>query len=150
MQTLKYLCVFLSISVPKVLISHLRITPSCNRSSISRDKKVFTFCQNGQCCSTSPLLFHDENCKEELLYQESEIGECAQFKFDFYNKIEGNVTYAEMDVQLLFKDGSVSVCRFYNHTNLDGNDTNRPKFLDFGCQTPRGMFFVSSQHFRYF
>ena len=71
----------LSISDPKVLMSQMQIKTRCEGGSKSRDKKVFTFCQNGQCCSTSPLLFLNENCKEKNFYETTEIGECAQFKF---------------------------------------------------------------------
>ena len=126
-------------------MTHLKIKTTCDEGSKSRDKNVFTFCQDGQCCSTSPLLFHDENCKEELLYQESEIGECAQFKFDFYNEIEGNVTYTdlppEMDISLLFKDDSITECTIVNDNKLDVNEANEPTFLDFSCNFPHGMFF---------
>ena len=78
------------------------------------------------------------------LYQGTEIGECAQFKFGFYGlgKIEGNVTYAdlppEMDINVLFRDGSVTVCTM-NDTKLDGNVANEPKFLDFVCKEPKGI-----------
>ena len=72
---------FFTVLDPKVLMSYLQIKTSCDRGSKSRDKKVFTFCQNGHCCSTSPLRFQNENCKENHLYHDSEIGECAQFKF---------------------------------------------------------------------
>ena len=126
-------------------MTHLKIKTTCDEGSKSRDKNVFTFCQDGQCCSTSPLLFHDENCKEELLFQESEIGECAQFKFNFYNKIEGNVTYTdlppEMDISLLFKDDSITECTIVNDNKLDVNEANEPTFLDFSCNAPHGMFF---------
>ena len=126
-------------------MSHLKIKTTCDEGSKSRDKNVFTFCQDGQCCSTSPLLFHDENCKEELLYQESEIGECAQFKFDFYNEIEGNVTYTdlppEMDISLLFKDDSITECTIVNDNKLDVNEANEPTFLDFSCNDPHGKYF---------
>ena len=70
---------------PMVLMSHLLIKTTCDRGSKSRDKKVFTFCQDGQCCSTSPLPFQNENCNEEHFYQGTEIGECTQFKFGFDN-----------------------------------------------------------------
>ena len=126
-------------------MSHLKIKTTCDEGSKSRDKNVFTFCQDGQCCSTSPLLFHDENCKEELLFQESEIGECAQFKFDFYNEIEGNVTYTdlppEMDISLLFKDDSITECTIVNDNKLDVNEANEPTFLDFSCNDPHGKYF---------
>ena len=122
-------------------MSHLRIKTTCDRGSKSRDKKVFTFCQNGQCCSTSPLPFHNKSCNEEQFYQGAEIGECALFKFAL-DKIEGSVTYAdlplEMDTQLLFKDGSVTVCTM-NDTKLDDNVANEPKFLDFVCKEPKGI-----------
>ena len=102
-------------------MSHLRIKTTCDRGSKSRDKKVFTFCQDGQCCSTSPLPFQNENCNEEHFYQGTEIGECTQFKFGFDNKIEGNVTYKDLppeeDIQLFFKDGSVTVCSIVNYSN---------------------------------
>ena len=126
-------------------MSHLLIKTTCDRGSKSRDKKVFTFCQNGHCCSTSPLRFQNENCKENHLYHDSEIGECAQFKFDFDYIIEGNVTNEdlppEMDIQLLFKDSSVSACTIVTKWNqrLDVNAANEPKFLDFVCKKPKGI-----------
>ena len=134
----------LSILDPKVLMSNLQIKTTCNGPSKSRDKNVFTFCQDGQCCSTIPLPFQNENCNKERFYQGTEIGECAQFKFGFYGsgKIEGNVTYAdlppEMDINVLFRDGSVTVCTM-NDTKLDGNVANEPKFLDFVCKEPKGI-----------
>ena len=124
-------------------MSQMQIKTSCDGGSKSRDEKVFTFCQNGQCCSTSPLLFLNENCKEKNYYETTEIGECAKFKFAFDN-IEGNVTYlgfpSHMDVKLSFKDGSRydMVCSLFDSKKLEGNVTNGPKFLNFSC---KGMFF---------
>ena len=136
----------LSILGPRVLMSHLKIKATCDGGSKSRDKNVFTFCQDGQCCSTSPLTFQNENCNKEQIYQGTEIGECAKFKFRFYTeKFEGNVTYKglppEMDINLLFKDDSVTECTIVNDNKLDVNEANGPTFLDFSCDFPHGMFF---------
>ena len=126
-------------------MSNLQIKTTCNGPSKSRDKNVFTFCQDGQCCSTSPLPFQNENCNKERFYQGTEIGECAQFKFNFYNEIEGNVTYTdlppEMDISLLFKDDSITECTIVNDNKLDVNEANEPTFLDFRCNDPHGKFF---------
>ena len=135
---------YLSILAPKVLMSRLQIKTTCDGSSKSSDKHVFTFCQDDQCCSTNPLNFQNENCNKEHFYQGTEIGECARFKFKFgyYGEIEGNVTYTdlppEMDTQLLFKDGSVTACTMLPKL-LDGNVANEPKFLDFVCKEPKGI-----------
>ena len=128
-------------------MSQLQIKTSCDGVSKLRDEKVFTFCQNDQCCSTSPLLFLNNNCKEKNYYQPTEIGECAQFKFGFakdWYKITGNVTYtgfpSHMDIKLSFKDGSRydMVCSLFDGKKLDGNVTNGPKFLNLAC---KGNFF---------
>ena len=132
----------MSISAPKRMISQLEIKTSCDGGSKSRDKKVFTFCQNGQCCSTSPLLFLNENCREKNYYETTEIGECgdAQFTQFTWDKIEGNVTYtgfpSHMDIKLLFKDGSRYdvVCSLFDGKKLDGNVANGPKFLNLACK----------------
>ena len=133
----KYSSNFWSILETKVLMSHLKIKTTCDGRTKSRDKKVFTFCQDGRCCSTSPLPIQNENCNEEHFYQGTEIGECTQFKFGFFNKIEGNVTYEdlppEVDIQLFFKDGSVTVC------TIVYGIPNELKFLDFVCKEPKGI-----------
>ena len=132
-------------------MSHLQIKTTCDGRSKSSDKHVFTFCQDGQCCSTGPLPFQNENCNKKHFYQGTEIGECALFKFefDYYNlllQIEGNVTYTdlppEMDISLLFKDDSVNDCTIVNDNKLDVNVANEPKLLDFICNTPHGKFYT--------
>ena len=135
----------LSILAPKVLMSHLQIKTTCDGRSKSSDKHVFTFCQDGQCCSTSPLTFQNENCNKKHFYQGTEIGECALFKFEFDYYIEGNVTYTdlspEMDFSLLFKDDSVTDCTIVNDNKLDVNEAIEPTFLDFSCNAPHRKFF---------
>ena len=132
-------------------MSQLQIKTSCDGGSKSRDTKVFTFCQKDQsqkdqCCSTSPLLFLNKNCKEKNYYQPIEIGECAQFKFGLVQngykitKITSNVTYtgfpSHMDIKLLFKDGSRYdvVCSLFDGKKLDGNVANGPTFLNLACK----------------
>ena len=51
---------------------------------------LFTFCQNGHCCSTGELPAQDKNCHQNNYTDE--IGDCAKFDFvsDSMQGIEHN------------------------------------------------------------
>ena len=124
----------------------LKIKTSCDRYSRSRDKKVFTFCQNNQCCSTGPIPAQNQNCQENS-YQGVEIGDCSEFKFATDNVV-GNVTYAHLPsasdgwkpewVKLVLKNDHILKCSFYGTSRMDGDDVTEPTFLNFVCK-PEGM-----------
>ena len=122
----------------------LQIKTRCTNYSTSKDEKVFTFCQNGKCCSTGAIPAQNRRCKLNN-YKSEEIGSCAKFKFvaDF---VKGNVTYHHLPsatdgwtpewVKLMLKDGAVITCSF--NGRIDGDDKTEPTFLDFDCK-PEGM-----------
>ena len=82
----------------------LKIKTSCDRYSKSRNKKVFTFCQNNQCCSTGPIPAQNQNCQENS-YQGVEIGDCSEFRFATDNVV-GKVIIekSHSEVSLLEQD----------------------------------------------
>ena len=126
----------------------LQIKTSCARYSKSKDEKIFTFCQNGSCCSTGSIPAQNKRCKLNN-YKSEDIGECAKFEFT-PDPVKGNVTYSDLAtatdgwtpewVKLLLKDGAVIKCSFDGR--IDGNDETEPTYLDFDCK-PEGKFLSS-------
>ena len=99
----------------------MQIKTDCGKYSHSKDKKTFTFCQNGRCCSTGGLPAQDERCKQNN-YQAYELGDCGKFHFDF-ESVEGNVTYHDIAsakdgwtpewIKLVLGNGAVIKCPGY-------------------------------------
>ena len=69
----------------------MQIKTSCKRSSSTKDEISFTFCQNGQCCSTGGLQGKQKRCRQNN-YQGRELRECGQFGF-VSTQVQGNTTY---------------------------------------------------------
>ena len=76
----------------------LNIKTKCTKWGFAgtADELIFTFCQNGTCCSTNPLGLPKGNaeCKDPDFYFRHQLGDCAKFDFSF-EAIHGNVTYAD-------------------------------------------------------
>ena len=129
----------------------MQIKTDCGRYSHSKDKKTFTFCQNGRCCSTGGLSAQDERCKL-YNYQASELGDCDKFHFDF-ESVEGNVTYHDIAsakdgwtpdwINLVLGNGAVIKCDGYWalggwKPHLSGAMLgDGPQFVNFHCM-PEG------------
>merc|ERR1719219_1997622 len=94
------------VNQPTQAIPKLEIKTVCRRWKWpgTADELIFTFCQNGQCCSTDPLGLPkgNANCKHPDVYLGEELGDCAKFDFSF-ETIHGNVTFA--DKTALVHDG---------------------------------------------
>ena len=88
------------------LLPDLHIKTKCTTWGFAgtADELIFTFCQNGQCCSTDPIGLPkgNANCKHPDVYLGEELGDCAMFDFSF-ETIHGNVTFA--DKTALVHDG---------------------------------------------
>ena len=103
------------------------------------DELIFTFCQNGQCCSTDPLGLPNGNaeCKNLDFYSRDELGDCAKFEFAF-ETIHGNVTFADKNAlvhdgwngqwfKLIFEDEGTITCKKLPQIGFQ----NRPDLKDY-------------------
>ena len=134
----------------------LKIKTDCGIYSHSKDKKTFTFCQNGRCCSTGGLPAQDEKCKQNIYYP-SQLGECRRFHFDF-ESVQGNVTYHDLAsasdgwtpdvVKLVLGNGNVIKCSFYESlggikTHLTGEwEGDEPTSMNFQCEPEGNVLFL--------
>ena len=130
----------------------LQIKTDCKRYSQlslhSTDKKTFTFCQNGRCCSTGVLSSQNQRCKQNN-YKASELGECGKSQFDFEN-VQGNVTWHSVAsatevwkpewVKLVLEKGAVIKCSF------DGKLGDKPSMfsqvMHFLCKPEGNVSFI--------
>ena len=126
----------------------LQIKTDCSRFSQSKDKKIFTFCQNGKCCSTGALPAQNQRCKQNIygFGTKYNLGECSKFDFHF-DSVDGNVTYYDLAsardgwtpkwVKLILGNAPSSVIKCSFDGRMDGNDRIEPTFINFHCE-PEG------------
>ena len=132
----------------------LQIKTDCSRFSQSKDKKIFTFCQNGKCCSTGALPAQNQRCKQNTygFGTKYNLGECSKFDFHF-DSVEGNVTYHDIAsakdgwtpdwIHLVLGNGAVIKCDGYWalggwKPHLSGAMLgDGPQFVNFHCM-PEG------------
>ena len=134
----------------------LQIKTDCGIYSHSKDKKTFTFCQKGRCCSTGALPAQDERCKQNN-YHPRALGGCSRFHFDF-ESVQGNVTYYDPasatdgwtpdSVKLVLGNGNVIKCSFYEslggiRTHLTGEWLgDEPTSMNFQCEPEGNVSFI--------
>ena len=130
----------------------MQIKTNCSQNSQSKDKKTFTFCQSGRCCSTGGLPAQNQRCKQNN-YKAHELGECGKSHFDF-RIVQGNVTWHDVAsatddwtpewVKLVLRDEAVIKCSF-GRTSLGETHyfSTFSKEIHFLCK-PEGNFFFHS------
>ena len=141
-------------------LAELQIKTDCDIYSHSKDKKTFTFCQNGRCCSTGGLPAQDERCKQNN-YQAYKLGDCGKFHFDL-ESVQGNVTYHDIAsatdgwtpdwVKLVLGNGDVIKCSGYwslgvFKPHFSGEWLgDEPTLIDFRCQPEGNVSFILSNY----
>ena len=107
---------------------------------------MFTFCQDGQCCSTGGLPAQERNCHQND-YNANELGDCGHFKF-IPDSMQGNVTYLSSSatdgwkgewLKLVLDENNSIKCLI--NQKIDTDDDNEPSSLEFNCNL-EGKHFV--------
>ena len=122
----------------------LQIKTNCATGSSSRDKLLFTFCQNDKCCRTGEIPAQTYKCYHNK-YKGIELSQCQNFKFDYNIPLRGNVTYSDISakdnwtpesVKLLFDDDKTINC------SCNGELSENVKSLNFNCTIKRKYIYL--------